>query len=88
MTPTSEVADSWSGSVPPVRGDEAVRLDDDGIDLLGADVPVDVRIDAAAADLWLFLMGRAQRDVLTVHGPTRVVDLLARAVTLVPRPGR
>lgn len=64
----------------------AVRLRPDAIEVLTDDPPADVRIEAAPADLWLFLMGRAGRDVLAAHGPMRGVDRLQHAVALLPAP--
>lgn len=64
----------------------AVRLLRDGITVLSDGPPVHVRVEAAPADLWLFLMGRAGRDVLDVHGPARGVERLERAVALLPTP--
>jgi len=64
----------------------AVRLRPDAIDILTDDPPADVRVRAAPADLWLFLMGRAGREVLDVHGPLSGVERLQRAVALLPTP--
>lgn len=66
----------------------AVRFDPDAVAVLEADRRADVSIEAAPADLWLFLMARAGRDVLTVRGPRRGVELLERAVALLPAPAR
>ena len=64
----------------------AVRLRQDAIDVLTDDPPADVRVEATPSDLWLFLMGRAGREVLDVHGPVNGVDRLQRAVALLPTP--
>lgn len=64
----------------------AVRLLRDGITVLSDGPAAHVRVEAAPADLWLFLMGRAARDVLDVHGPARGVERLERAVALLPTP--
>ncbi len=66
----------------------AVRLHADTIDVLSADHPADVWVEATPAELWLFLMGRAQRDVLDVQGPEHGVERLERAVAMLPRPPR
>lgn len=66
----------------------AVRLHSDAIEVVNADQPADVDIAASAADLWLFLMGRAGRDVLVVHGPPAVAARLEHAVALLPPPSR
>lgn len=65
-----------------------VRLHSDAIDLLGAGHSADVWVEAASTDLWLFVMGRARRDVLDVHGPVHGVDRLARGVALLSPPAR
>lgn len=65
-----------------------VRLHSDAIDLLGAGHSADVWVEAASTDLWLFVMGRARRDVLDVHGPVHGVDRLARGVVLLSPPAR
>lgn len=66
----------------------AVRLHADAIDVLSTDQPADVWIKATPADLWLFLSGRAPRDVLDVQGPEHGVERLERAVAMLPRPRR
>jgi uncharacterized protein (TIGR03083 family) len=81
------------GVVVGLRADPAtppwvLRLRDDGIDLLGADAPVDVWLDAAPDQLWLFLMGRAGPEVLTCDGPDDALTCLARAVGLLAAPAR
>jgi uncharacterized protein (TIGR03083 family) len=65
-----------------------VRLDTDAIEVLDTDGPVDVRVTATATDLWLFLMGRAGREALDVDGPARHIEVLERAVAMLPPPAR
>lgn len=65
-----------------------VRLDPDAVEVLGTDHPADVWIEAPPTDLWLFLMGRAGHEALGVRGPRTGVELLERAVSLLPTPAR
>lgn len=66
----------------------AVRLQSDALEVLDTDQAADVRGEGSPTDLWLFLMGRARRDVLDVCGPVEGVDRLERAVRLLPPPAR
>ena len=66
----------------------AVRLRSDAVDVLDDADTADVWIEAAPAALWLFLMGRAQRDALDLPGPERGVERLEHAVALLPPPAR
>ncbi|HSJ45244.1 MAG TPA: maleylpyruvate isomerase N-terminal domain-containing protein [Euzebyales bacterium] len=65
----------------------AVRLQPDAIEVLRTD-HADAWVEGTPADLWLFLMGRAPRDVLDVRGPAEGVDRLERAIGLLSPPAR
>lgn len=65
-----------------------VRLDPHAVVVLDPEHPADVWIEAPPTDLWLFLMGRAGRDALSVRGPREGVQRLERAVSLLPTPAR
>ena len=71
----ADVARSWTLCLQQ----DAVRVDDG----IGA---VDARIEGSAADLWLFLMGRADIGNLEVTGHPLVVDACQRAVEMLPVP--
>ena len=65
-----------------------VQLRPDAVAIVNDGRRADVTVDAPARRLWLFLMSRAGRDVLSVDGSADAVERLERALALLPTPSR